>query len=161
MRLVPIIAVLAATSLALVSVQPALGQELASLRTGERVRISVAPFPAPRVQGRLVSFSTDTIVVSHEQAREPVAFSNVRLLEVKRRSGASFLRSAAFGLLGGVVGGAILGAAQGNIDTGDGTLTTGDNAIIGSILGGGAGFIGGLVFGVCCSSNWRAVALPR
>jgi hypothetical protein len=136
-------------------------QDLASLRTGESIRVSVNSPGSQRVEGRLISLSTDTLIVGSATNSLAIRVSDLSLLEVKRRTGGSFLKSVAFGLLGGVVGGAILGAASGNTDTGDGILTAGDKALIGSVLGGGAGLIGGTVFGACCASSWQSVPLPR
>ena len=136
-------------------------QEIASLRAGEPIRLSVGSPTSQRIEGRLVSLSADTIVLRAPTNPLPIAFSTVSLLEVKRRSGGSFMKSLAFGLLGGVVGGAILGLSSGSTNTGDGILTAGDKALIGSVLGGTAGLIGGTLFGVCCSSGWQSVPLPR
>lgn len=144
----------------LAPLQPAICQEIASLRAGETIRLSVASPANSLVQGRLISVSPDTIVVSRLGGALPIGFSNVRLLEVKRRSGGSFMKSIAFGLLGGVTAGAVLGLASGSTNTGDGILTATDKALIGSVLGGGAGLIGGTVFGVCCSSSWQPMLLP-
>jgi len=136
-------------------------QEIASLRAGEPIRLSVGSPTSQRIEGRLVSLSADTIVLRAPTNPLPIAFSTVSLLEVKRRSGGSFMKSLAFGLLGGVVGGAILGLSSGSTNTGDGILTAGDKALIGSVLGGTAGLIGGTLFGACCSSGWQSVPLPR
>jgi hypothetical protein len=137
-------------------------QEIASLRAGEPIRLSVGSPTSQRIEGRLVSLSADTIVLRAPTNPPPIAFSTVSLLEVKRRSGGSFMKSLAFGLLGGVVGGAILGLSSGSTHVPDaGILTAGDKAVIGSVLGGTAGLIGGTLFGVCCSSGWQSVPLPR
>ncbi len=146
--------------LLLVPLHASISQEIASLRTGESIRLSVASPVNSRVEGRLVSVSSDAIQLSGANNQLPISFSNIRLLEVKRRTGGSFFRSVAFGLLGGVVSGAVLGLASGNTNTGDGILTAQDKALIGSVLGGAAGLIGGTLFGVCCSSSWRPLALP-
>jgi hypothetical protein len=138
----------------------AICQEIASLRAGETIRLSVASPANSLVQGRLISVSPDSIVVSRHGSALATGFSNVRLLEVKRRSGGSFMRSIAFGLLGGVTAGAVTGLASGSTNTGDGILTATDKAVIGSVLGGGAGLIGGTVFGMCCSSSWQPMLLP-
>lgn len=139
----------------------AASQEIASLRTGESIRLSVGSPSSQRIEGTLVSVSADTIVLRAPTNPPPIGFSDVRLLEVKRRSGGSFMKSVAFGLLGGVLSGAILGLASGSTDTGDGILTAQDKALIGSVLGGAAGLIGGTLFGACCSSGWESVPLPR
>ena len=147
--------------LLLVPIHASISQELASLRTGESIRLSVASPVNSRVEGRLVSVSSDAIQLSGANNQLPISFSNIRLLEVKRRTGGSFLRSVAFGLLGGVVGGALIGAGQGNTNKGDGIrFTTRENTMIGSGFGGAVGLIGGTLFGVCCSSSWRPLALP-
>lgn len=146
--------------LLLVPLHASISQEIASLRAGEPIRLSVASPVNSRVEGRLVSVSSDAIQLSGANNQLPISFSNIRLLEVKRRTGGSFIRSVAFGLLGGVVSGAVLGLASGSIDTGDGIITAPDMALIGSILGGTAGIIGGTLFGVCCSSSWRPLAYP-
>jgi len=135
----------------------AASQEIASLRTGESIRLSIGSPRSQRIEGTLVSVSADTIVLRAPSNPPPISFSDVRLLEVRRRSGGSFMKSVAFGLLGGVVGGMVIGLASGSTDTGDGILTAADKALIGSVLGGGAGLIGGALFGVCCSSSWQPI----
>jgi len=146
--------------LLLVPLHASISQELASLRTGESIRLRVASPVNSRVEGRLVSVSSDAIQLSGANNQLPISFSNIRLLEVKRRNGGSFIRSVAFGLLGGAVSGAVLGLASGSTNTGDGILTAQDKALIGSVLGGTAGLIGGTLFGVCCSSSWQPLAHP-
>ncbi len=150
--------------LALLSLAPlhvALSQDIASLRAGESIRVSVNTPGSQRVEGRLVSLSPDTVVLRSPTTALAIPLSDLSLLEVKRRSGGSFMKSVAFGLLGGVLGGAILGAASGNTNTGDGILTAGDKAVIGSVLGGAVGLIGGTAWGACCASSWHAIPLPR
>jgi hypothetical protein len=90
-----------------------------------------------------------------------VTFASIRLLEVRRRSAGSFFRSVAYGLLIGVGAGAIAGVAQGNVDTGDGTISAGGNAFLGAIIGGMGGLAGGTLFGACCASGWQAIPIPR
>ena len=149
---------------ALISVAPfqaALCQDAASLRAGESIRVSVISPTSQRLEGRLLSLSRDTIQLSAPRSALAIPVSDIGLLEVRRRSGGSFMKSVAFGLLGGVVAGAVLGAASGNTNTGDGIMTASDKALIGSFLGGTAGLIGGAVFGVCCASSWESVPLNR
>jgi hypothetical protein len=136
-------------------------QDIGSLRAGEPIRINVDAFPSQRFQGRLISLSPDTIVLTAPAASRAIRISDISLLEVKRRSGGSFIRSVAFGLLSGVVGGALILGATGRTDTGDGIITASDKALIGAVLGGAAGLIGGTVFGACCSSEWQPVPLVR
>jgi hypothetical protein len=134
-------------------------QQSAALHAGVQVRLSVAP-PNPRVEGRVVSLTPTGLVVAEGKSTVPVEFASIRMIEVRKRTAGSFFRSVAYGLLGGVVTGAVVGAAQGNVNTGDGTYTTGDNAIIGSVVGGFFGILGGTVFGACCASSWQAVPIP-
>jgi hypothetical protein len=147
--------------LSLAPLHTALCQDITSLRAGELVRINITPPTSGRVEGRLVSLSADTIVVSAPTTALAIGIPDVRMLEVKRRSGGSFARSVVFGVLGGVVGGAVILGATGSTDTGDGTITAGDKVLIGSVVGGIAGFIGGTIFGACCSATWQPVRLPR
>jgi hypothetical protein len=91
----------------------------------------------------------------------PIAFSSVRLLEVKRRTRGSVVRSIALGALGGAVGAAFFGLVSGDTNTGDGRITAGDKGVIGLVLGGAVGLIGGTIFGACCSSDWQRVPLDR
>jgi hypothetical protein len=133
-----------------------MSQEMASLRAGESIRLSVASLPNTRIEGKLVWLSSDTIVVS---GAPPIKLANIGVLEVKRRTGGSFFRSVAFGTLGGAVVGAVLGLVSGDTHTGDGTLTSVDAAQILSILGGAVGLIGGTVQGACCSSSWQSLPL--
>ena len=147
--------------LLLAPLQAAICQEIASLRAGEPIRLSVGSPISQRIEGRLVSLSVDTIVLRAPTSPLPIGFSTVSLLEVKRRSGGSVMKSVAFGLLGGVVAGAVVGLAQGRTNTGDGTITASENALIASVAGGAAGLIGGTLFGVCCSSSWVPVPLPQ
>jgi hypothetical protein len=136
-------------------------QDIASLRAGEPVRVSMNSPGSRRVQGRLVSLSADTIVVASPGNSVAFGISDLALLQVKRRSGGSVAKSAGIGLIVGAIGTALIGAATGTTDTGDGRITGGDKAVIGAILGGAAGLIGGTIFGACCSSDWQTVPLPR
>jgi hypothetical protein len=148
--------------LLLAPLHAAICQELASLRAGEPIRLSVGFPTSQRIEGRLVSLSADTIVLRTPTTPLPIGFSTVSLLEVRRRSGGSFMKSVAFGLLGGVVVGAVVGLTQGNTDPDRGlTGTASEFALIGSVLGGAAGLIGGTVIGACCSSSWEPVPLPQ
>ena len=150
--------------LLLAPLHAAICQELASLRAGEPIRLSVGFPTSQRIEGRLVSLSADTIVLYTPTTPLPIGFSTVSLLEVKRRSGGSFMKSVAFGLLGGVVVGAVVGLTQAsNTDTDRDLLTptASEGALIGSVLGGAAGLIGGTVIGACCSSSWEPVPLPQ
>ena len=155
------ITLFAAVALLLAPLHAVRCQEIASLRAGEPIRLSVGSPTSQRIEGRLVSLSSDTIVLRAPTNPLPIAFSTVRLLEVKRPSGGSFMKSLGFGVLGGAVGGAILGLSSGSTNTGDGIITAEEKGVIGLILGGTAGLIGGTVFGVCCSSGWQSVPLLR
>jgi hypothetical protein len=145
--------------LSLASIHIASCQDISSLRAGEPIRINLGASTAQRVQGRLISVSPDTIVLRTLTTSRVIRMSDVSLLEVKRRNGTSFIKSVAFGLLGGVIGGAVILGATGRTDTGDGIITAGDKVLIGAVVGGAAGLIGGTVFGVCCSSQWQPVPL--
>jgi hypothetical protein len=136
-------------------------QQASSLRAGDRVRLTVAPPPTPRVQGRIVSLSQTALVLGAPASSDPVAFSSISLLEVRRKTAGSFFRSVAYGLLIGVGGGVVAGAARGDVDTGDGRISAAANALIGAVIGGMAGLVGGTVYGACCASNWQAIAIPR
>jgi hypothetical protein len=135
-------------------------QEASSLRVGDRVRLTVAPRPSEIIQGRLVSLSPNAMIIARSKTTEPINFSSIRLLEVKKRTAGSFVRSVAFGLLGGAVAGGLIGAARGEINTGDGRISAAEDALITSVVGGAIGIIGGTVFGACCSSSWQAVPIP-
>ena len=140
----------------------AISQELASLRAGEPIRLSVIAPMSARVEGRLVSLSSDAIVLSGANNQLPIRLAEIRVLEVERRSSGSVFRSIAFGLVSGAVGGALIGLASGDTNTGDGTLTSGGKAVILSILGGTVGLVGGTIHGACCSSSWQPVpVLPE
>jgi hypothetical protein len=136
------------------------GQPLA-IEPGERVRLTLSRSPQPRIEGKVGFVSGDSISLRGVNGDTPFALSDVALLEVRRKSGGSFVRSVAYGLLGGVVGGAAAGAARGNVNTGDGRISTAGNALIGAVVGGALGFIGGAAYGACCSSTWKAVRIPR
>ena len=135
-------------------------QDLASLRAGEPIRLSINSPGSRPVVGRLISVSADTIFVGYPANSLAIGLADLGLLQVKRRSGGSVAKSAAFGLIGGAIGTALIGAATGTTDTGDGRITGGDKALIGAVLGGAAGLIGGTIFGACCSSVWQTVPLP-
>jgi hypothetical protein len=154
-------AIFVAAMLLLPPVHAARCQDIASLRAGEPIRVSVASPTSQRIQGRLVSLSADTIVLRAKPTPLPIAFSSVRLLEVKRRTRGSVVRSIALGALGGAVGAAFFGLVSGDTNTGDGRITAGDKGVIGLVLGGAVGLIGGTIFGACCSSDWQRVPLDR
>ena len=157
-----ILTVLRACSLfSLAPLQAALCQDITSLRAGEPIRVSVSQPPSRRLEGKLLSMSRDTILLRARLSELAIPVTDIGLLEVRRRNGGSFMKSVAFGLLGGVVAGAVLGAASGNTDTGDGILTARDKAVIGSFFGGIVGLLGGTVFGACCASSWQPVPLDR
>jgi hypothetical protein len=153
------VTILTSVVLLLSPLHAAICQEIASLRAGEPIRLSVGSPISQRIEGRLISVSADTILLRAPNNPPPIALSTVGLLQVKRRSGGSFVRSVVFGLLGGVVAGAVIGNSSGNTNTGDGTLTASDKAVLGSIGGGITGLIVGTVFGACCSSVWQNVPL--
>ncbi|HZE08909.1 MAG TPA: hypothetical protein VE110_09165 [Gemmatimonadaceae bacterium] len=132
-----------------------------AIKAGERVRLTLSRPPKPRVEGKVGFISGDSISLRGVNGETPFALSDVALLEVRRRSGGSFVRSVAYGLLGGVVGGAAAGAARGNVNTGDGRISAEGNALLGAIGGGALGLVGGAVYGACCSSTWKAVPIPR
>jgi hypothetical protein len=132
-----------------------------AIKAGERVRLTLSRSPKPRVEGKVGFVSGDSISLRGVNGETPFALSDVALLEVRRRSGGSFVRSVAYGLLGGVVGGAAAGAARGNENTGDGRISAAENALIGAVVVGTLGFVGGAVYGACCSSTWKAVPIPR
>ncbi|MGH7652404.1 MAG: hypothetical protein ACREMS_11265 [Gemmatimonadaceae bacterium] len=132
-----------------------------AIKAGERVRLTLSQSPKPRVEGKVGFVSGDSISLRGVNGDTPFALSDVALLEVRRKSGGSFVRSVAYGLLGGVVGGAAAGAARGNVNTGDGRISTAGNALIGAVVGGALGFVGGAVYGACCSSTWKAVPISR
>ncbi len=154
------IAIFACVLILLAPLRHATSQEVTSLRQREMIRLTVASPDSPKVKGRLVSVSSEAIALTGVNNSRPISFANIRLIEVKRRTSGSFMRSVAFGLLGGVAVGASWGLA-GPTDTGDGILTAGDKTLIGSVLGGAAGLIGGTIFGGCCSSTWSPVPLPE
>lgn len=143
--------------LALLPLHTAASQEIASIRVGESVRLSVASPTNSRVEGKLVFLSPDSIQLSGKSNPAPISLSDIKLIEVKRRTGASFRRSILLGLLGGVVTGFVSGMVSGDTNTGDGRITNGDKAVIGSVVLGAVGLIGGTIFGACCSSSWVPV----
>jgi hypothetical protein len=136
-----------------------IGQEIASLRVGDPIRVSVDSPLIQRVEGRVASLSPHTIVVREWGSTRSIGFSAITSLEVKRRTGRGFMKSVAFGLLGGAVGGALFGLAAGG-----GNSTEGFNALgrgfIGAIYGGAAGAAAGALHGACCGYSWRPVPLP-
>jgi hypothetical protein len=135
-------------------------QEIASLRAGEPIRVSMGSPVSQRIEGRLVSVSADTIVLRGPTNLLPIRFSTVSLLEVKRRSGGRFMNSVFFGLLAGAAGGALLGLASGGSETGEGFSAQG-MSLIGAIYGGTAGLVGGTMYGACCAYSWKPVPLPQ
>jgi hypothetical protein len=154
-------AIFAAAAFLLAPLHAVRCQEIASLRAGEPIRVSVASPAGLRMEGRLISLSADTIVLRAKANPLPIAFSNVRLLEVKRRNAGSVVKSVVLGGLGGAVAAAFFGLASGDTNTGDGRITAGDKGVIGLVLGGGFGLIGGTIFGACCSSAWQRVPLNQ
>jgi hypothetical protein len=148
-------------SLSLAPFGVALGQQIASLRTGESVRLSVTSRPDFRVRGKLLAVSPDTITLRGSNGPQSVGLSDVSLLEVKRRSAGSVTKSVVLGLVGGAAAGALIGSTRRPTNTGDGIITTPEKVVIGGILGGLAGIIGGTVYGVCCSGAWQPVPLAR
>jgi hypothetical protein len=136
-------------------------QQIASLRTGESIRLSVTARPDFRVKGKLLSVSPDTITLRGSNGVQSVGLSDVSLLEVKRRNGGSVTKSVVLGLVGGAATGALIGSTRGPTNTGDGIITTSAKVVIGGIVGGLAGIIGGTVYGVCCSGAWQPVSVAR
>lgn len=139
----------------------AISQQLASLRTGESIRLSVTSRPDFRVKGKLLAVSPDTITLRGPNGSQSVGLSDVNLLEVKRRTAGSVTRSVVLGLIAGAAGGALIGATRGPTNTGDGIITTPEKEVIGGIAGGLAGLIGGTVYGFCCSGAWQPVPIAR
>jgi hypothetical protein len=148
-------------SLSLAPLGVAVGQQIASLRTGESIRLSVISRPDFRVKGKLLAVSPDTITLQGPNGALSVGLSDVSPLEVKRRNAPSVTKSVVVGLFAGAVGGAIIGSTRGPTNTGDGIITTRVKVFIGGIAGGLAGVIGGTVYGVCCSGGWERVPTAR
>ena len=136
-----------------------IGQEIASLRVGEPIRVSVDSPLIQRVEGRVASLSPNTIVVREWGSMRSIRFSAITSLEVKRRTGRGFMKSVAFGLLGGAVGGALFGLASGGGDSTEGFNALG-RGFIGAIFGGAAGTAAGALHGACCGYSWKPVPLP-
>lgn len=148
-------------SLSLAPFGVAVCQRMASLRTGESIRLSVISRPDFRVKGKLLAVSPDTITLRGPNGALSVGLSDVSLLEVKRRNALSVTRSVVVGLFAGAVGGALIGSTRGPTNTGDGIITTPVKELLGGIAGGLAGVIGGTVYGVCCSGGWERVPTAR
>ena len=161
LRPIRVTLVASAVLMLLVPLKASVAQEIASLKTGDRLRLTVASPPSHRIEGTLASLSFDGLVLTGAPDSAPISFSSIRTLEVRRHTRGSFIGSVGRGLLVGVVGGAVVGAARGKIDTGDGTITAGEDALISSIVGGVAGLLGGAIYGACCSSSWQPLAIPR
>jgi hypothetical protein len=132
----------------------AVSQQMASLRSGESIRLITASRPDIRVEGKFLAMSPDTITLRRQNGAQSVALSDVRVLEVKRRTRRSIKKSVVLGIVGGAAVGAVIASTprSGNIV---------GRIIFGAFLGAGVGLDAGVVYGVCCSASWKPVPIPR
>jgi hypothetical protein len=133
----------------------AVSQQMASLRSGESIRLITASRPGIRVNGNFLVISHDTLTLRGPNGVQSVALSDVSLLEVKRRTRRSITKSVVLGVVGGAAVGAVIGSTRlsGNIV---------GRIIFGAFfLGAGVGLDAGVVYGVCCSASWKPVPIPR
>lgn len=146
--------------LLLAAPQAAIGQELASLRAGEPIRLRVDSPSVQQIEGRLVSLSPSILVLQERGSVRPVGISTIRSLDVKRRNGRLFMKSVGIGLLAGLAGGAVIGYSTGDPNALEGFNATGAALILG-FYGAVAGAGAGAVYGACCAYSWKPVPLRQ
>ena len=147
-----------AFSVLLLAPPQAIAQEIASLRVGEPIRVSVDSPLIQRVEGRVASLSPNAIVVRERGSTRTIGFSSITALDVKRRSGRGFMKSVGVGALVGAVGGAVIGLASSDSDSTEGFTPLGAALILG-FYGGVAGMGAGAAYGACCAYSWQPVPL--
>jgi hypothetical protein len=160
------------TLCAVVLMTPAVGAtqvsqpDIMRVDAGSRVRIAAPVFGPKKQVGTVVSLTHDTLVFRQgaSTSLQPVATSDITALEVSNGKHTNKAKGAAWGLLIGAGGGAILGYALYKKPTCDnqvfgcleifGPSSRGGNAAFSAALGGIVGLLAGTLFGTHATETW-------
>ncbi|NIM59031.1 MAG: hypothetical protein GTO16_08835 [Candidatus Aminicenantes bacterium] len=106
-----------------------------------------------QIKGELITVKPNSLLLLNTEGRDvSVAVDDIRIIRIVKKS--KFVQSLGIGLLIGAATGAILGLAEGeSIDFFGGTVTAGENALIGGALVGFNGLIIGGISGLASGKD--------
>lgn len=150
------------STIIVVSASPIAAQSVSALQSGARVRIDVAGKGSFR--GLLLEPPGDSVRVSTLSGARAVARTEVKRVRVSRGRegrGVSMLRNGGWGALIGLVGGVVLGFADGDDDSRDWfAMSASEKAAVGGLFFSGVGLVTGSLVGLGTpGERWENVTL--
>jgi len=121
-----------------------------------RLRVTAPELGKKPLVGTLAAVEPDVILLHVDGAARPLTVRRdlVTKWEISRGRHSHVARNAAWGLVGGVVVGAVIGAASYNED---GLFSQGESVGLGAAFFGGIGLVGGALLGVNKTESWDEV----
>ncbi len=128
--------------------------EAREVKTGSMVRIVTHGFTQGRIVGTVTAIRPDTIEVLTSDQQRAIGFSEISIIEVRRRQN-NTLKGGAYGFIGGAIVGSFL--VRGNSEN---DLADRDAALLGSAALAVPGFIVGLIAGSTTNKDgWHLLSV--
>lgn len=138
---------------------PLHAQSASGLQAGAKVRLHVVG--QPTISGVLLGPVRDSVRLSAVGGSRAISLGELRRMSVsagRESVGRSMLRKGGIGALAGLLGGVILGFADGDDDPrGWFAMSASEKAAVGGVFLGGVGFVGGSIVGLATrGERWES-----